>query len=99
MVQALCLETEIAMPTVTLSSKGQIVLPVEVRNRLGLAAGSVLELSEEGNGLMLRPVHTIKPADLVGLAGMVKVPSRGVPRSLDDFDAAALLAEPQRSPT
>ncbi|MEY3973716.1 MAG: hypothetical protein RIS59_77 [Pseudomonadota bacterium] len=90
---------EALMPTVTLSSKGQIVLPVEIRNRLGLAAGSVLELSEEGEGLMLRPVHTIKPTDLEELAGMVKAPSAGVPRSLDDFDAATLLARPRRSPT
>lgn len=87
------------MPTVTLSSKGQIVLPVDIRKRLGLAAGSVLELSEEGDGLVLRPVHSIEPTNLANLAGMVKAPSTGIQRSLDDFDAAALLAEPKRSPT
>ncbi len=86
------------MPTVTLSSKGQIALPAGIRKRLGLAAGSVLEVYEEGDGLMLRPVHTIKPMDLESLAGMVKVPSKGMPRSLDDFDAAALLAKLQRPP-
>ncbi|NDD14371.1 MAG: AbrB/MazE/SpoVT family DNA-binding domain-containing protein, partial [Betaproteobacteria bacterium] len=39
------------MSTVTLSSKGQIALPVELRNRLGLATGSRLEITEEAGGL------------------------------------------------
>lgn len=82
------------MPIVTVSSTGQVILPIEIRNRLGLAAGSVLKLSEERDGLMLRPVHTIQPTNLEDLAGMVKLSSSGKPRSLNDFDAAALLAGP-----
>jgi AbrB family looped-hinge helix DNA binding protein len=47
------------MPTVTVSSKGQVVLPAELRNRLGLAAGARLEISEEADGLRLtRSAHT-----------------------------------------
>lgn len=98
-MQAYVIANETPMPTVTVSSKGQIVLPVEIRNRLGLAAGSVLELSELDEGLMLRPVHTIKPTSLEHLVGMVKASSSGKPRSLDDFDAAALLAKPRKSST
>jgi AbrB family looped-hinge helix DNA binding protein len=88
---------EPAMSTVNLSSKGQIALPVELRNRLGLAAGSRLEITEEAGGLLLRPVHTIAPVSLEGLAGMVKAAATGKQRSLDDFDVAALLARRGRS--
>ena len=85
------------MSTVTLSSKGQIALPVELRNRLGLAAGSRLEITEEAGGLLLRPVHAIAPVSLGDLAGMVKASATGKQRSLDDFDAATLLARRGRS--
>jgi len=82
------------MPTVTVSSKGQIVLPAELRNRLGLAAGARLEIWEDADGLRLRVLHALAPTDIGGLAGMVTAPSWGTPRSLDDFNAAGLLARP-----
>lgn len=40
----------------TLSSKGQIVLPAPVRRRLKLKAKSKLELEEREDGVFLRPV-------------------------------------------
>jgi antitoxin PrlF len=78
------------------SSKGQIVLPVDLRRRLGLAAGARLEISEEADGLRLRVTRALPTADIADLAGMVKAPSIGVPRRLEDFDPASLLA-PERS--
>ena len=39
----------------TVSSKGQIVLPAPVRRRLRLKARSKLELEERADGLFLRP--------------------------------------------
>ena len=42
------------MYTVKLSSKGQIVIPKEVRERLGLERDSDLILQEEGDVLVLR---------------------------------------------
>ena len=87
------------MATLLVSSKGQIVLPALVRRRLGLNAGARLELIEEADGLRLRVVRSVPKADLKGLAGMVKAPARGVPRRLEDFDPASLLARPpQRKP-
>ncbi len=38
-----------------LSSKGQIVLPAEYRKSLGLKAGHPIEITCEGNQLILRP--------------------------------------------
>jgi AbrB family looped-hinge helix DNA binding protein len=80
------------MSTLLVSSKGQIVLPAALRRRLGMGAGARLEVLEESDGLKLRVVRSVAAADLTGLSGMVKAPARGVPRRLQDFDAASLLA-------
>lgn len=80
------------MTTVVVSSKGQIVLPAELRRRLGLGAGTRLELSEEANGLRLRITRTVPEAAVSDIAAMVKAPTRGTPRRLDDFDPASLLS-------
>ncbi|HEY2860863.1 MAG TPA: AbrB/MazE/SpoVT family DNA-binding domain-containing protein [Terracidiphilus sp.] len=43
------------MATVTVTSKGQITLPVEIRRRLGLKKGSKVELVVEEGKTVLRP--------------------------------------------
>ena len=75
------------MSTLTVSSKGQIVLPAALRRRLGLGVGAQLEVLEEADGLrrVLRPVAI---PDLGQLAGMVKAPSLGATRRLEDFGPA-----------
>ena len=80
------------MSTLLVSSKGQIVLPAALRRRLGMGAGARLEVLEEADGLKLRVIRPVATADLSGLAGMVKAPARGVPRRLEDFNPASLLA-------
>jgi AbrB family looped-hinge helix DNA binding protein len=80
------------MTTVVVSSKGQIVLPADLRRRLGLGAGTRLELSEEPDGLRLQVTRKVPEATVSDLAGMVKAPPRGTPRRLEDFDPASLLA-------
>jgi antitoxin PrlF len=81
------------MSTVVLSAEGQVPLPADLRRRLGIDAGARLELSEEPDGLRLRVLPTHPPTDVAGLAGMIKAPSCGVPRRLEDFDPASLLAQ------
>jgi AbrB family looped-hinge helix DNA binding protein len=81
------------MATVVVSSKGQIVLPADLRRRLGLGAGTRLELSEEPDGLRLRVTRAVPEAAVSDLAGMVTAPTRGTPRRLEDFDPASLLAD------
>ncbi len=76
------------MPTLLVSSKGQIVLPAALRRRLGIDAGARLQAVEEPDGLKLRVVRAVQTADITRMAGMVKAPSRGVPRKLMDFDRA-----------
>lgn len=46
------------MLTVTLSSKGQIVLPQAVRRTLGVREGDKLEVSLQGQMILLTPVRT-----------------------------------------
>jgi AbrB family looped-hinge helix DNA binding protein len=84
------------MAILTVSSKGQIVLPADVRRRLGMGAGAKIEVLEEGDGLRLRVVNAVNSADLSGLAGMAKARTRGVARRLEDFDPASVLRRPRK---
>ena len=84
------------MTTMTISSKGQIVLPANIRKRLGLMAGSQLEVIEEQDGLRLVPSHPIKPATVKSCAGMVTAPKTGKSRHLADFDVATIVAHDKK---
>jgi antitoxin PrlF len=84
------------MSILTVSSKGQIVLPAELRRRLGMGAGAKIEALEEPDGLKLRVLRPVAKADTSALAGMIKIPSGGTPRRLEDFDPASLLRQPRR---
>lgn len=84
------------MATITVSSKGQIVLPAGVRRRLGMGAGSKIEILEEEDGLRLKVVRTVNRTDLTELAGMVTAPSRGVPRRLEEFDPSSTIRKANR---
>ena len=82
------------MLTVLVSSKGQIVLPSALRRRPGMGAGARLEVLEEPDGLKLRvarPVEIGEIGEIAAMAGLVRAPSKGVERRLEDFDPASLL--------
>jgi AbrB family looped-hinge helix DNA binding protein len=42
----------------TISSKGQVTVPQEIRNRLGLAAGDRVEFVVEGERTVIRPARS-----------------------------------------
>lgn len=71
-----------------LSTKGQVVLPNELRTRLGLQAGDSLEVEIEGNCIILRP-----PAAPKGKARIIKDPSSGLPVLDTDDDVPPLTSE------
>ncbi|NOT25781.1 MAG: AbrB/MazE/SpoVT family DNA-binding domain-containing protein [Acidobacteria bacterium] len=81
------------MTTLVVSSKGQIVLPASTRRKLGLGTGSKLQVIEEGDEVRLKVVRTVPTVFVERLAGMVRLPSRGVPRRLADFDPASITAQ------
>lgn len=67
----------------TLTSKGQLTLPKEIRERLGLSAGSRLDFSIDAKGMIVaRPVTTTA----LGLAGLLRRPGRKPvsQRAIDD---------------
>ena len=75
-----------ARPEVTrLSTKGQLIIPKEIRERHGWTAGTELIVEDHGNSVMLRraeelPVTTLE--DLIGCAGYT-----GSSRSLEEMEA------------
>ena len=54
------------MSVTTLTSKGQMTLPKDVRDDLGLKPGDKLDIIKEGNKYVLRP-RNIRAADLYGI--------------------------------
>jgi AbrB family looped-hinge helix DNA binding protein len=58
----------------TVSSKGQVVLPVSVRNKLRIKAGDQLEVLLEGDDIKLRPSKRAKRKGRI-----VKNPITGLP--------------------
>jgi AbrB family looped-hinge helix DNA binding protein len=77
--------------TVTIDKAGRIVIPAGVRERLGLRAGTPLELSVEDAAIRLAPAAA--PPQLVKRRGRLvarpSVPKRALPR----VDVAALVEE------
>lgn len=83
------------MPTATLTVKGQVVIPAEIRARHGLTPGTQVEFVDDGGVIRLIVRRKVAPSDPAAGYGMVKVrpSSTGkTPRRLSDFDAAATLA-------
>jgi hypothetical protein len=51
-----------------------------------------LEIIEESQGLRLVVSRPVKTTSVPAWTGMVTAPSKGVPRSLVDFDSATMMA-------
>lgn len=71
------------MPRATLTSKGQITIPKEVRERLGVDTGDSLDFVEQERG-----VYKVVPAtrDVSHLKGLVPKPAKPVP--IEEMNAA-----------
>jgi AbrB family looped-hinge helix DNA binding protein len=51
----------------TLSTKGQLVIPAEVRASLGLTAGTRFAISVDGNRLVLQPITERLVDEMMGM--------------------------------
>ena len=80
------------MPTATLTSKGQVTIPKEVRSALGLKAGDRLDFTRaEGGAFRLEARKT----DIRSLAGMLY--RKGRKRvSIEEMDAAIARVHAKR---
>jgi AbrB family looped-hinge helix DNA binding protein len=81
------------LAAVTLTEKGQIVIPLEIRQRYELTPGTQVEFVDEGGAIRLVVRRRVPPSDAAAGYGMVRAkhPKDGGPRRLADFDPASLL--------
>jgi AbrB family looped-hinge helix DNA binding protein len=70
--------------TARLDERGRLVLPVELRRRLGLNAGDEVAITEEADGALRIESRLAAARALIGLAGSLDHPS------LDDLRAIRL---------
>src|SRR5260370_1258948 len=74
------------MQTTRLSTKGQIVLPKNIRISKAWAPGTEFTLEETGDGILLRPAGRFPRADLDEVAGCLR--SRRKPKTAAQMHAA-----------
>lgn len=87
------------MPTATLTEKGQVVIPAEIRARYELTPGTQVQFVDEGGSIRLIVRRRVVPSDPAAGYGLVKVrPGQSGlrPRRLSEFDAAAALKRVRR---
>jgi len=66
------------------TSQGQVSVPAEVRKKLGVGPGSLLEWSEEGGAVVIRRVGKYSSEDIHRELFGKRAPKA---RSVDEFDA------------
>lgn len=86
------------MAAATLTEKGQIVIPAEIRAKYGLTPGTQVEFVDDGASIRLVVRRRVAPSDPERGYGMVKVASTGRARRLQEFDAASLVRGRPRRP-
>ncbi len=69
------------MSTATVTTKGQITIPADVRRRLGLAAGDRVEFVEIDGGFAIKPAID----DVRSLKGLLRKPAK--PVSISEMNA------------
>ena len=78
---------------IRMSSKGQIVVPREVREKRGWRDGTTLEIVDTARGVVLRSVSAPEALSVDALFGCI--PYRGRKHSVAEMDRA-VLAEARR---
>lgn len=77
-----------AVLTSNMTSKGQVTIPLALRQRFGFKPGAAVEFFQAGSHVGVRPVQHTAQAPDSGF-GMIKADVKQVPA---DFDVATLLA-------
>jgi len=78
------------MSTVTVSDKGQVVIPAAIRRRLSIAPGSKLDFELEGDDIRIRVCKAIPPSRAEDGYGLLRCELPGE-RRLADFDVATAM--------
>ncbi len=69
----------------TIDKAGRIVVPKKLRDRLGLAPGTEVEISDRGDGLHLEPIRPRSEARIVDKGGFLVIEGDGsFPSTVED---------------
>jgi antitoxin PrlF len=81
------------MAAVTLSEKGQIVIPADIRARYDLRPGTQVEFVDDAGIIRLLVRRRLPPSDPAAGYGLIKVERAKTTgsRKLSDFDPASLV--------
>ncbi|MBA2321866.1 MAG: AbrB/MazE/SpoVT family DNA-binding domain-containing protein [Deltaproteobacteria bacterium] len=82
------------MATATVSSKGQVVIPAELRRNLGIGPGSQLEFVAEGTSIRVFVRRASEPSRLEEGIGLLRY--SGPPRRLVEFDVVAEMKKARK---
>lgn len=66
------------------TSQGQISIPSDVRQKLGIGPGSVLEWDEEGSNIVVRRAGRFSSEDIHGVLFGVKTPAARSPEEMKE---------------
>jgi AbrB family looped-hinge helix DNA binding protein len=80
------------MPTATITSKGQITIPSEVRKKLGLKAGDQINFFEDEGGKYTFEPKTGSIMDMEGILKHLGLPRLDHAPTSEEMDAAVLEA-------
>lgn len=72
--------------TTQLSTKGQLIFPKEIRERHGWHPGTVFEVLERGDAVLIRPLESVPETTLEQIVGCTGY--EGPVRSLEEMEAA-----------
>ena len=78
--------------TVTVSHKGQVVIPADIRRKLGIEPGCQLDFRLEGSVIHVEVKRQLVPTKAEDGFGMLVCKKPGK-RSLADFDVALAMRE------
>lgn len=79
--------------TTTLSTKGQVILPIELRRRRHWDAGTRLVVEDTPEGVLLKPAPLFQPTRPEDVFGCL--PHKGPPRTLEEMNEG-IAAEVRR---
>jgi len=74
------------MARTRMSSKGQLIIPKEIRDRHGWAAGTELEVVDKGAVVELRPRRSFAPTLLEDVVGIARY--KGPALTIEEMDRA-----------
>ena len=80
--------------TTRLSTKGQVILPAAIRNRRGWDSGTVLQVEETPDGVLLKAAPLFPTTEPDAVFGTL--PWDGPPQTVEDMNAAIATELRQR---